>query len=65
MPTPGIHNDIGIASADSGLVMLDGPDGIAITLTPDAAHGTGEALIQAAQVARGQIADGSRSVVEG
>lgn len=65
MPTPGIHNDIGIASADSGLVMLDGPDGIAITLTPDAAQGTGEALIHAAQMARRQIADGSRSVVEG
>jgi len=45
--------------------MLDGPDGIAITLTPDAAQGTGEALIHAAQMARRQIADGSRSVVEG
>nr|WP_093087286.1 hypothetical protein [Sphingobium sp. AP50] len=57
MSTSRIYNDIGTASADTGLVMLDGPDGIAITLTPDAAEGTGQALIRAAEEARAQIAD--------
>ena len=58
MPAPGIHDDIGIASADEGLVILDGPNGIAVTLTPDAAERTGEALIRASHEARGQSASG-------
>jgi hypothetical protein len=37
MPTPGIHEEAGIASAHAGLIMLDGPNGIAITLTANAA----------------------------
>lgn len=41
----------GIASAEKGLVILDGPAGIAVTLTPEAAVGTGESLIAAAAVA--------------
>jgi hypothetical protein len=60
MPTPGIHNDIGTASADAGLVMLDGPDGIAITLTAEAAEGTGHALIRAAEEARSQMEEGTK-----
>lgn len=45
----------GRASAEDGLVILDGPDGVAVTLTPDAARGTGESLISAAEVALQQI----------
>ena len=42
----------GIASAEAGLVVLDGPDGVAVTFTPDAAAGTGHSLLSAALVAR-------------
>lgn len=41
----------GIANAEKGLVILDGPAGVAVTLTPEAAMGTGESLIAAAAVA--------------
>ncbi len=36
------------------MVVLDGPDGVAVTLTPDAAEKTGQSLIQAASDARRQ-----------
>lgn len=45
----------GVASAENGLVMLDGPDGIAVTMTPDAATGTGQSLLSAADEARAQV----------
>ena len=46
----------GVASAEDGLVVLDGPDGIAITLTADAATSTGRSLIAAGEAARLQAA---------
>ena len=45
----------GIASAEDGLVILDGPDGVAVTLTADAAEDTGRSLIAAAGSARDQL----------
>ena len=45
----------GTASAEQGVVILDGPDGVAITLTPDAAAATGHSLIKAAEIARRQV----------
>ena len=48
------HHHPGVASAEVGLVMLDGPDGVAIAMTPDAAEATGQSLIAAATEARGQ-----------
>ena len=45
----------GIATAEGGLVLLDGPDGIAVTLTPQAAEGTGQSLLAAAQDALKQV----------
>lgn len=51
------HTEPGIANAEAGLVVLDGPDGIAITMTADAAAGTGHSLIAAARIAERQIAD--------
>lgn len=48
------HRQAGVASAEVGLVMLDGPDGVAIAMTPDAAEATGQSLIAAAAEARGQ-----------
>lgn len=40
--------------AEEGLVLLDGPDGIAISLTPEAAEETGQELVRAANEARQQ-----------
>jgi hypothetical protein len=48
------HQQAGVASAEAGTVLLDGPNGVAIAMTPDAAHTTGESLIAAAAEARMQ-----------
>jgi hypothetical protein len=48
----------GIANAEEGYVFLDGPDGIAITLTAEAAIATGENLIAAAKIALSQMGAG-------
>lgn len=42
----------GQVSAEAGVVILDGPDGIALTMLPDAAEETGRRLIAAAGEAR-------------
>lgn len=47
----------GSASAEDGLVILDGPAGIAVTMTADAAAETGRNLISAAEIAERQLAD--------
>jgi len=47
----------GTAAAENGLVTLDGPDGLAITFTPEAAAETGRRLIAAAEVAASQPRD--------
>ncbi|CAN5464586.1 hypothetical protein BH09PSE4_BH09PSE4_20490 [soil metagenome] len=36
------------ATAEGGEVMLDGPDGLALSLTPDAAHRSAKAISEAA-----------------
>jgi hypothetical protein len=48
------HGKSGVASAEAGLVLLDGPDGVAIAMTPDAAEATARSLQQAAAEARTQ-----------
>ena len=47
----------GIANAEDGLVVLDGPGGLAITMTAGAADGTGRSLIAAAEAAERQTAE--------
>ena len=47
----------GVASAEQGHVVLDGPDGVAITMTPDAAEGTARSLLAAAEAAKQQEQD--------
>jgi hypothetical protein len=42
----------GRATVEDGFVLLDGPDGVAVTMTPDAAALTAESLHQAAMEAR-------------
>ena len=41
----------GMASVEDGHVVLDGPDGIAITLTAEAAIATGASLVDAGEKA--------------
>lgn len=48
------REDAGNASAEDGLVILDGPDGVAVTMTPDAAALTAKSLEAAAELARAQ-----------
>jgi hypothetical protein len=48
----------GRAVAEEGIVLLDGPDGIAISMTADAAEQTGSSLLQAAREAREQTTRG-------
>ncbi|OYX47195.1 MAG: hypothetical protein B7Y97_12705 [Sphingomonas sp. 32-66-10] len=48
------HRKSGIASAESGMVLLDGPDGVAVAMTPDAADATARSLQTAAAEARNQ-----------
>jgi hypothetical protein len=43
-------------TATDGEVTLDGPDGVAVSMTPDAAATTGQRLSDAAEEARRQIA---------
>lgn len=53
--TPQPQTKPGVASAEGGFVILDGPDGVAVTMTSDAAVQTGHSLISAAELARRQI----------
>jgi osmotically-inducible protein OsmY len=46
------REDAGRATAENGVVILDGPDGVAVTMTPDAATRTAESLQAAATAAR-------------
>ncbi len=52
VPQP--ETEPGVATAEAGVVILEGPDGVAVTMTPDAASGTGQSLLSAAETARGQ-----------
>jgi len=54
---PQVHGDAGIATAEEGIVMLDGPNGVAVAMTPAAARRTGEGLVAAARQAEAQIAN--------
>lgn len=49
-----IEHKAGVACAEQGHVLLDGPDGVAISMTPEAAIGTAESLTAAAHEAKRQ-----------
>jgi len=51
----------GTASAEDGVVLLDGPDGVAVAMTAEAAMRTAQSLLEAAARARGQAPVGSGS----
>ena len=44
----------GVATAEEGVVLLDGPDGVAVAMTPEAAQSTARSLIAAADQALAQ-----------
>jgi hypothetical protein len=46
------RHDAGVATAIDGVVVLDGPDGVAVTMTADAAAQTADSLHAAAMEAR-------------
>ena len=48
------HDRPSSIAAEAGEVLMDGPDGVATALTPDAAEETGRRLIAAASLARQQ-----------
>lgn len=50
------REDAGRATAENGVVILDGPDGIAVTMTADAAARTADSLYEAAKQARRNLA---------
>ncbi|MBK6413062.1 hypothetical protein [Sphingopyxis sp.] len=56
---PQPETEPGTATAEGGLVFLEGPDGVAATMTADAAARTGQRLIDAATVAATQQTSGS------
>jgi|GEM_PF-510996 len=47
----------GVATAEDGYVILDGPDGLAVTMTAAAAKLTGQSLIHASGIAEAQLAN--------
>lgn len=48
------HAQPSTVTAEEGEVQVDGPDGVATAMTPDAAEETARRLTRAAQQARGQ-----------
>lgn len=50
------REDAGRATAEDGVVILDGPDGVAVTMTADAAARTADSLHEAARQARRNLA---------
>ena len=53
------QSEAGTASAEQGIVVLDGPDGGAVSIDPDPAEETGRRLIEAAKQAREQGSGGA------
>ncbi len=54
---PKPETEAGAASPEQGVVVLDGPDGVAVAMLPDPAEATGRSLIEAATEARKQTDD--------
>ena len=52
------EHESGQAVAEEGVVMLDGPDGVAVSMTPSSAEATARSLQEAANAARGQKPNG-------
>jgi len=55
-----IYNTPSEVAAEQGEVIVDGPDGVAVSLTPDAALETSERLLQSGLAALGQQVEAER-----
>lgn len=55
----------GVVTAEDGQVMLDGPDGVAVTMTPEAALETAERLFEGALMGKGQEVAARRKPTDG
>jgi len=53
-----VNADPSVVVAEQGEVILEGPDGVAVTMTPDAAEETARRMIRAASEARLQLERG-------
>jgi hypothetical protein len=53
------HSEPSEVNAEQGIVIVEGPNGLAVTLTADAAEETGKRMIKAASEARRQQASPS------
>lgn len=49
-----VYDEPSEVNADNGEVIVDGPDGVAVTLTPDAALETSDRLLHGGMAAQGQ-----------
>ena len=49
-----VHDEASRVDAEDGAVAVDGPDGVAVRMTPDAASETSDRLLRGAIEARGQ-----------
>lgn len=49
-----IYDEPSTVTAEEGTVIIDGPDGMALTITPEAAQETSHRLLEAAAEAAGQ-----------
>ena len=49
-----VYDEATKVTAQDGVVVLDGPDGVDVSITPDAAEETSTRLFDAAAQARGQ-----------
>ena len=54
------YDDASEVNAEGGEVMIDGPDGVAVTVTPEAALETSERLLQGGLKAQGQRVEAKR-----
>ncbi len=59
-----LYHEPSTVSAEQGEVQLDGPGGIAIAMTPDAAAETSERLLIGAAQAQGQLIEQRRRAEE-
>jgi hypothetical protein len=50
-----VYEEGGKAFAEEGQVLLDGPDGVAVSMTPETAENAAKELFQVACEARNQI----------
>lgn len=59
-----LHDEPSTVTAEHGQVMVDGPDGVAVSLTPEAAAETSDRLLDGAAEAQGQILAETRAAEE-